>query len=105
MLDDNGPLPMHMIGLLFFSIAAGFTASAIVANLYRISGFRVQTPRGELVRLTVLVVAGPSVIFESALRAFNAKDRNAASFWLVTAGVLYWSLAIGLLVIDVAIHI
>jgi hypothetical protein len=69
------------------------------------SGFRVKTPRGELVRLAVLVVAGPSVIFEGALRGFSAKDWRPASFWLVTAGVLYWSLAIGLLVIDVAIHI
>ena len=95
---------MHLIGLLFFSIAAGFTASAIVANLYRISGFRVKTSRGEFVRLAVLVVAGPSVIFESALRGFSTKDWAPVSFWLVTAGVLYWSLAIGLLVIDVAIH-
>jgi hypothetical protein len=96
---------MHLIALLFFSIAAGFTASAIVANLYRISGFQAETPRGELVRLAVLVIAGPSVLLESALRGFNAKDWRAASFWLVTAGVLYWSLALGLLVIDVAIHI
>ena len=95
---------MHMVGLLFFSIAAGFTASAIVANLYRISGFRVKTPRDEILRVAVLVVAGPSVLFESALRAFNARDWQASSFWFVTAGVLYWSLAIGLLVIDVAIH-
>ena len=95
---------MHLIALLFFSIAAGFTASAIVANLYRISGFEAKTSGGEVVRLAVLVVAGPSVLLDSALRAFNAKDWKPASFWLVTAGVLYWSLAIGLLVIDVAIH-
>ena len=96
---------MHPVGLLFFSIAAGFTASAIVANLYRISGFRVNTPSGEVFRLAVLVVAGPSVLFDSALRSLRAKDWKPVSFWFVTLGVLYWSLAIGLLVIDVAIHI
>jgi hypothetical protein len=96
---------MHPIGLIFFSIAAGFTASAIVADLYRISGFRANNSQGEMVRIAVLVIAGPSVLFESALRGFSAKDWNARAFWLATAGVLYWSLGIGLLVVDVAIHI
>ena len=96
---------MQVVGLVLFSIAAGFTASAIAANLYRLSGFRVKDARGEILRAAVLIVAGPSVLFESAMKGFSSKDWRPVSFWLVTAGVAYWSLALGLLVIDVATHI
>ncbi len=95
---------MHSLWLLLFSITAGFTASAIAANLYRIC---VGSPRdGHMaVRAAVLVVAGPSVLFESAVKGLKARTWHPVSFWLATAGVLYWSLALGLLVLEVLLHV
>ena len=37
--------------------------------------------------------------------AGEAKEWSATIFWLVTGATLYWSLAIGLFVLDVATHI
>jgi hypothetical protein len=90
---------------MLFSISAGFTASAIVANLYRLCGFGTETTGERALRATVLVLAGPSVLFERAVRGLMEKTWRPISFWLVTAGVLYWSLALGLVVLEVATHI
>ena len=49
----------------------------------------------------VLVVAGPNVLFEKAMRGFLQKEWTPVTFWLVTAGVLYWSLALGLIVLEI----
>lgn len=101
---------MHSLWLLTFSIASGFTASAIVANIYRICHAANSRAKEEGVgertlRSAVLVFAGPSMLFENAVRGYRGKTWHPVSFWLVTAGVLYWSLALGLLVIEVAIHL
>jgi len=95
---------MFELLLAVYTIAVGFTVSAIVANLYRISGAKTETSRGQVLRLVVMAVAGPSVFFESAVRRFIAKEWTAAFFWLATSGLAYWSLAIGLLVLDVSLH-
>jgi hypothetical protein len=94
---------MHALGLLLFSIAAGFTASAIIANIYRICAGKVESSGARAVRVAVLVFAGPSVIFDNAVRGLKAKTWHPFSFWLVTAGVLYWSFALGLLVLEIVV--
>jgi uncharacterized protein DUF6949 len=101
---------MHSLWLLAFSIASGFTASAIVANVYRIcraakSGVKEEAFGERALRSAVLVFAGPSMLFDNAMRGFRGKTWHPVSFWLATAGVLYWSLALGLLVIEVAIRL
>nr|TFG53248.1 MAG: hypothetical protein E4H34_03930 [Hyphomicrobiales bacterium] len=88
-----------------FAIAAGFTASGIVASLYRLSGLSPDTQSGKIVRTAVLVVAGPSVIFGTALSGLRKKEWKPAWFWIVVAGLNYWSLGIGLLVLDIAISL
>jgi hypothetical protein len=96
---------MHALWVMLFSIASGFTASAIIANLYRISGMKAETTGARAFRSAVLVVAGPSVLFETAMQGFIAKTWRPISFWLSAALVLYWSLGLGLLVLEIAIHI
>lgn len=95
---------MHAFYVILFSIAAGFTASGIVANLYRLCGFTTQTIGGRLFRAAILVLAGPNVLFTTAIRGRTSKAWTPISFWLVTAAVLYWSFALGLLVLEVAIN-
>jgi len=101
---------VHSLWLLTFSIASGFTASAIVANIYRICRAASSHPSSEgfgerTIRSAVLVFAGPCLLFDNAMRGFRGKTWHPVSFWLATAAVLYWSLALGLLVIEVAVHL
>jgi hypothetical protein len=95
---------MLELTLVLYTITVGFTASAITANLYRICHAKGETDSGQLVRLVVMTIAGPSVLFETAIRRLLAKEWTAIVFWLVTSGIAYWSLAIGLLILDISIH-
>ena len=90
---------------LFYTLTlltAGFTASAIAANLYRISGFVPETTSGHFVRVVVLMFAGPSEIFESAIHGRVARQLSAIPFWLSISAVSYWSLLLGFIVIQIA---
>ena len=101
---------MHSLWLLFFSVASGFTASAIVANIYRICHAARSRAKEEglgerTIRSAVLVFAGPSMLFDNAVKGFRGKTWHPVSFWLATAAVLYWSLALGLVVIEIAVRL
>lgn len=92
---------MHGLVLVLFAIVVGITASGIVASLYRLSGMNPESQTGRIVRNAVLVVAGPSVIFESAINGLLKKEWKPIIFWFVVGGLIYWCLAIGLFVLDV----
>jgi hypothetical protein len=96
---------MQSLWLLLFSITAGFTASGIIANLYRLCGFNTKSRIGRVWRAIVLVVAGPSVMFENAMSSLIKKECSQFAFWLVAVAVLYWSLGLGLLVLELAMHL
>jgi len=90
---------MHSLATFLIFVTAGFTASGIAANLYRIGGFKPETTLGHFFRVVVLMFAGPSEIFESAIAARISGQGTAVGFWLSIAGVCYWSLLLGLVVI------
>ena len=89
--------------LVGFATLAGFTASGIIANLYRLIAGKPETTGGRIGYFAVMVVAGPNVLFENAARSWRAKSCSAVSFWLAAAVSGYWSLAIGLLVIQLGL--
>jgi len=91
------------IVVVLFSITAGFTASGITANLYRLLAAKRDTTSARIAYIAVMVVAGPSVLFENAASSLRAKSCSQLAFWLATAICAYWSLALGLLVLNVAI--
>jgi hypothetical protein len=96
---------MHAFWMFMFAVTAGFTASGVTANIYRVSGFKAKNTAGRVLQAAVLVVAGPNVLFEKAMRGFLQKEWKPITFWLVSAGVFYWSLALGLLVLEIAIRL
>jgi hypothetical protein len=96
---------MKDLWLIFFAIGAGFTASGIVATIYRLAGLDPKTPRGKTIRIAIMVVAGPAMLFESAMRGLIDRRWPPTFFWLAAAGVAYWSLALGLFMIDIATSI
>ena len=93
---------MHSLWIVFFAIASGFTASGIAASLYRLSGAGTESKGGRILRTAVLVVAGPTVIFEAAVNGLMSREWSPIAFWFVVAGLAYWSFAIGLFILDIA---
>jgi len=53
----------------------------------------------------VLVFSGPSEIFESAIHARMTKAWSPLAFWLVVAALSYWSVALGLLVLQFGMYL
>ncbi len=94
---------MHDGMALLFIITVGLTTSGIVANVYRLLASKHKALAGKAVYLTVMVVAGPSVLFDNAARTRRKKECSNFAFWIAAAVASYWSLAIGLLVAELAL--
>jgi hypothetical protein len=93
----------HNAAVLLFAITTGFTASGIASNLYRLIVGERKEGIGRSVYYASLIVAGPSVLFENAAKAWRENSRSKLAFWLAAAVAGYWSLAIGLFIIEVAL--
>ncbi|MGC9954368.1 MAG: hypothetical protein ABSD21_08845 [Rhizomicrobium sp.] len=94
---------LHEVNVVLFAIIAGFTASGIVANLYRLVADKPQSNVGKTVYLAVMVVAGPSVLFGNAAKSFRTKGCSGYAFWLAAAIAGYWSFAIGLFILFISL--
>jgi hypothetical protein len=93
----------HNAAVLLFAITTGLTASGVVSNLYRLATGARKEGFGRTVYYTTLVIAGPSVLFETAAKACREKSCSKLAFWLAAAVAGYWSLALGLFIIEVAL--
>lgn len=91
--------------LVAFATLAGFTASGILGNLYRLVASEPTTLSGRLGYVAVMVFAGPNVLFESAANSFRAKDCSRFAFWLAASIAAYWSFALGMIVIQVGLAV
>ncbi|HTK79577.1 MAG TPA: hypothetical protein VL286_03975 [Rhizomicrobium sp.] len=93
---------LHDMLVVFFAVSAGFTASGIVANLYRLIAGS-QDRFGRTVYFATMVVAGPNVVFEKATIALREKRCSRLAFGLAAAVAGYWSFALGLFVLSLVI--
>jgi len=91
--------------LVMFATAAGFTASGILANFYRLIASKPETMAGRMSYVAVMVVAGPNVLFENAANSFRAKDCSRFAFWLAASIAAYWSFALGLILIQIGMAV
>ena len=91
----------HDTAVFLFAITTGFTASGIVSNLYRLMVGERKEGFGRTVYYASLVIAGPSVLFENAAKAWREKSCSKLAFWLAAAVAGYWSLALGLFIIEI----
>jgi hypothetical protein len=91
--------------LLLFAVTAGLTASGIAANVYRMLARKPLTRPEQALYYAVMVVAGPSVLFENATRSFRTKDCSRLAYGLAVAITGYWSFALGLLVLSLCLGI
>jgi len=86
-----------------FATLGGFAASGILANLYRLVARKPETLAGRVSYIAVMVVAGPNVLFENAANSFKAKDCSRFAFWLAASISAYWSFALGMILIQLAL--
>ena len=91
---------MHGLIIILFAITIGFTASGIIANIYRLIAKKPESLSARIVYAGVMVVAGPNVLFENAAKSFKTKKCSGIAFWLAAAIAGYWSFVIGLLVLN-----
>ena len=93
---------MDSLWLILFATTAGFTASGLIANLFRVCGYSSEKS-GWVLSTLFMIFAGPNLFFEAGIKGLTTKAWSKSFFWLVAFGLAYWSLAIGLLVMDIAL--
>jgi F0F1-type ATP synthase membrane subunit c/vacuolar-type H+-ATPase subunit K len=91
--------------VLFFAVAAGLTASGIVASIYRIVARKPKTRSENALYYAVMVIAGPSVLLENATKSYRTKACSTLAYGLAVAITGYWAFALGLMVLSIWIGI
>ena len=91
--------------VLLFAIAAGLTLSGISANLYRILARKPKTRPETVLYCAIMIVAGPSVLFENATRSYRTKACSALAYGFAVAITGYWSFALGLLILSLYLKV
>ena len=105
LVEPLGNILYKDIILVAFATVAGFTASGIFANLYRLLADKPETTGGRIGYIAVMIVAGPNVLFANAATSFRAKSCSSFAFWLATAISAYWSFALGLFMIQIGLAV
>ena len=91
---------MREVTILFFSIACGLTTSGIVANLYRLVIPAAKKLPETMLHWPIMALAGPSVLFENASKSLRTKKCSIPGYCFAISLSLYWSFAIGLLMLS-----
>ena len=94
---------MHYVLVILFAIATGFTASGIVANLYRLLSRKPESRAAKTLYAVIMVVAGPNVLLGNASNTLRKKGCSQIAFWLAALVCGYWSFAIGLFVLSLSV--
>ena len=100
-LGINGQFGLN---LLDFLIESFLPCLSLAFSLLELPVFdRQNILTGKAIYLAVMVVAGPSVLFDNAARSRRKKECSTAALGIASAISLYWSLAIGLFVVELAL--
>ncbi len=91
---------IHGLLIVLFAVAIGFTASGITSNVYKLIAKKPESTRAKIIYAGVMVLAGPSVLFENAATSFRAKKCSGLAFWLAVCVTGYWSFVLGLFVLN-----
>jgi hypothetical protein len=94
---------MRTFLILLFSFAGGLALSGIVANLYRILARKPQSRAATMIHYAVMMLAGPSVLFENATRSFRARACSGVAYGFAVAIATYWAFVIGVVMVELAL--
>jgi hypothetical protein len=92
----------HFI-ILLFSVSGGLTLSGIVANFYRLIARKPQGRSATWAHYGVMLLAGPSVLFENSTRSFRKKECSGFAYGFAVSLAAYWAFMLGLVVIDTSL--
>lgn len=92
---------MQAFILFLFAVAAGITASGLIANIYRLLASEPTTKAGTALLYAVMVVAGPVVLFANSTKSYRKKECSKIAYALAVALSGYWSFAMGALILTV----
>lgn len=87
---------MHGFTLILFAFAGGQTLSGIVTNAYRLLARRENGEPAAWVSTSILLFAGPCVLFENATRSFRNKECSGTAYGFALGLAACWSLLLGL---------
>ncbi len=91
---------MHSFTLMLFALAGGQTLSGIVTNAYRLLARRQDGQPAAWVRYSVLLFAGPCVLFENSTRSFRRQECSAAAYSFALGLAACWSSLLGLAMVQ-----
>ncbi len=96
---------MRHFMLLLFSVSGGLTLSGLAANFYRLIARKPESPLEMGAYYGVMLLAGPSVLFENSTRSFRKKECSGFAYGFAVSLAAYWAFIIGLVVIDTTLMI
>jgi len=91
---------MHEFIVFIFAVAAGITASGLIANIYRLIASEPKTRRGKVLLYAVMVIAGPVVLVSNSTRSYRDKKCSKAAYALAIALSGYWSFVTGVVILS-----
>jgi hypothetical protein len=91
--------------LVMFTIAGGLTLSGIVANIYRLLAAKPKSNGETWVYYAVMVLAGPSVLFDNATRSFRKKECTGWAWMFALGLATYWAMVLGALLLAVVVTV
>jgi hypothetical protein len=92
---------LHDLYVVGFSIVTGFTASGIIASVYRLAFPTAEGNIAKTAHIGVMVFAGPSVLFGSSFKAMREHKSSRGAFWFAAIVSGYWSLVLGMVVLRI----
>ena len=96
---------MHDFLVFLFALAAGMTASGLIASIYRLVAGEPKTKLGTVIYYVVMVIAGPAILAGNSTRSFRKKQCSKAAYVMALAVSGYWSFAMGVFVLAIALAI
>ena len=96
---------MNALLMLLFATTGGLALSGIVANIYRLLARKPKSSPDRVFYLSVMTLAGPSVLIDNATRSFRRKDCSSIAYLFAIGLTTYWSFALGWLLIVLQRHL
>jgi hypothetical protein len=96
---------MRSLLLVLFTIAAGLTLSGIVANLYRLIATKSKNGEEGWIYYLVMVLAGPSILFDNATRSFRKKECGRLAWAFALGLATYWAMVLGAILLEVVVTV
>jgi hypothetical protein len=91
---------MHDFIVFLFAIAAGVTASGLLASLYRLIAREPRTRIETALHYGVMVVAGPVILIGNSTKSYREKQCSRTAYALVIALSGYWCFVTGVIILS-----